>query len=287
MTPDLTDDLTIQALGTQVRARGAGAFAALREVSRLEALLTRFKPSALTRLNEVGELLNPPAELVQAVQHAVNIALETSGLVTPAVLPALEAAGYTTAPGAGPQRSPVPVPDVGGIELSAERIWLPAGVRLDLGGSAKSWIVQEAARLMSGDFLLDAGGDLIVQAHDPVTIGIETPSGVPAFLNLPAGRYGVATSSVLKRAWVGGHHLIDPRTARSAATTFVQVTALTSDVTVAEILTKLALLNATPVLQEWLGRFPDSQLLAFDRAGQGHVLHDVHSPITPWKRWAA
>lgn len=278
----MTPDLTVQALGTQVRARGAGAFAALREVSRLESLLTRFHPSPLTQLNEQGTLENPPADLLLAVQHALRVAQETRGLVTPAVLPALEAAGYTEAPGAGPVRPAVAVLDVQGLNLSAARIDLPAGMRLDLGGTAKSWMVQEAARFLSGDYLLDAGGDLLVQASQPVTIGIESPVGPPVFVNLSAGTHGVATSSVLKRAWAGGHHLIDPRTGGSAQTSFVQVTAVTRQVTVAEVLTKLALLNATSVLQEWLTRFPDTQLLAFDRAGQGHVLCGEQ-----WKRWAA
>lgn len=286
----MTPELTIRALGTQVRASGHGALAALREIMRLEGLLTRFRPSPLTELNRAARLVAPPSELRRALEHALQVAQETRGWITPTVLPALEAAGYTTAPGAGAVQAAQAVPEIRGIRVTAQEITLPAGVTLDLGGTGKGWIAREAARHLSGHALLDAGGDLMVQATRRVTIGIETPTGPPMYLNLPAGRHGVATSSVLKRAWAGAHHLIDPRTGASARTPFVQVTAVTADVTVAEVLTKLALLNAHEVLRQWLGRFPQSRLLAFDQAGQPHVLKegwlDAHRNLT-WERWAA
>lgn len=266
--------LTMQSLGTQVSAQGDGAFASLREVSRLEALLRRFHPSPFTQLNREGLLHRPPVDLVRALGHALDIARQTCGLVTPTILPALEAAGYTAAPGAGAVREPQAVPDITGLHFTADVIRLPAGMRLDLGGTAKSWIAREAFCLLSGDALLDAGGDLILRRREPSTIGIRTPHGPPLYLNLPPGLHGVATSSVLRRAWAGGHHLIDPRTGSSADTPFVQVTAVTTHVTDAEILTKLALLNATDVLNAWLERLPDSRLLAFDQGGH-------------WERWAA
>lgn len=283
-------ELTMHVLGTQVRASGQGALAALREVLRLEGMLTRFRPSPLTELNRTSRLIAPPTELRCALEHALQVAQETRGWITPTVLPSLEAIGYTTAPGARPVQSARPVPDTTGIRVTAQEVTLPTGVTLDLGGTGKGWIAREAARSLSGHALLDAGGDLVVQATRPVTIGIETPAGPPMYLNLPAGKHGVATSSVLKRAWSGAHHLIDPRTGTSARTPFVQVTAVTADVTVAEVLTKLALLNARETLWEWLCRFPQARLLAFDHAGQPHVLKegwpDAHQNLT-WERWAA
>lgn len=273
-------DLTLVALGTQVRAQGAGAFAALTEVQRLESLLTRFRPSALTRLNETGVSADPPSELVQAVQHALDTARLTRGWITPTILPALEAAGYTCAPGdTAPRLAPL-VPTCKGIEVTPALIRLPAGVRLDLGGTAKSWIAERSARHLHGDSLLDAGGDIQITLITPGTVGIETPDGSPLYLNLNAGTYGVATSSVLKRAWVGGHHLIDPRTGRSAQTSWVQATALAETVTRAETLAKLALLGADDVLAELVE--PGTLLLAFDRADQAHTWQAGH-----WGRWAA
>lgn len=282
--PDLKlPDLSLHALGTTVRAQGAGAFAALREVRRLEALLTRFRPSPLTTLNARGELRDPPTDLRLALTHALDVARRTRGLITPAVLGALEAAGYTAAPGAGPVRPATPVPGLdvlAGVTVDDDLIRLPRGVRLDLGGTAKSWIAAQAARFLSGDALLDAGGDLHTQFTRPGTLGVRTPDGSPLYLNVGAGVAGVATSSVLTRVWAGGHHLIDPRTARPATAPWVQVTALAGRVTVAETLAKLALLGADDLLRDLAP--PGTRLIAFDHARRAHTWEDGS-----WGRWAA
>lgn len=270
--------LHLKALGTQVLARGPGAFAALREVQRLESLLTRFLPSPLTQLNAQGYLDHPPAELLAALEHALQVSQESGGLVTPTILPALRAAGYSRSfeqvQPVAVRTPPSQVPSTQGIVLSAQRVTLPAGVQLDLGGTGKSWIIERAADFMSGDFLLDAGGDLVVQMSRAFTLEIDLPFSPvgeqPLYLNLPTGHYGVATSSVLKRAWAGGHHLIDPRTARSSQTRWGQVTAVMPRVTAAEVATKLALLD-TPELTAFLEAWPYAHLLAFDRAGQAFV----------------
>lgn len=281
----MTDELTLNTMGTQVTARGNGAFAALAEVQRLETILTRFRASPLTRLNEAGRLEHPPVELVQAVQHALNVAKETRGWITPTILPALESAGYTLAPGDNAPGAAQFVPSTEGMVVTPDLIQLPAGVRLDLGGTAKGWIAEQAARLLSGNSLLDAGGDMQVTFTVPGTLGVETPDGTPMYLNLNPGTYGVATSSVLKRAWAGGHHLIDPRTGQSAQTPFVQATALASTVTRAETLAKLALLGADDILQALDG--PDVMLLAYDHNHQAHEWRTNASGTTTWGRWAA
>ncbi|GMA14750.1 FAD:protein FMN transferase [Deinococcus metallilatus] len=275
-------DLTLRALGTQVRARGVGAFEALAEVRRLERLLTRFAPSPLTCLNGAGELPDPPPELVEALRHALTVAQETRGWVTPTVLPALEAAGYMRWPGDGPGGAAVRVPDTAGIMVREDVVSLPPGVRLDLGGTAKGWIAWRAARCLRGTGLVDAGGDLQLRLAKPATLGIETPTGTPAYVELPAGVHGVATSSVLRRAWPGGHHLIDPRRGRSARTRFAQVTAVAGDVRIAETLAKLALLDAGEVLEAWLDLHPGALLLAFEGDGTGWEWQPGG-----WARWAA
>lgn len=254
----------LKALGTDVTISGAGEARAAERLMELAVLLTRFAPSALTALNTAGHLEHPPADLVQALTHALRVARETGGLVTPAVLPALEAAGYAACPG---QRrgAATAVPTVDGVECSAERIALPGGVRLDLGGTAKSWIALELLACLEGDAYVDAGGDVALRQIRACSVGIEHPFGGPSrYLNLPAGEWGVATSSRLKRAWADGHHLIDPRTARPLSSRFVQTTAVTGRVTDAEVLTKLAFLDAQ-TLDTLLG---SAQVYAYDGAGQ-------------------
>jgi len=256
--------ITLKALGGEVSVEGRGEQAAAHEVMRLERLLTRFCPSPLTRLNEEGELHRPPPELVDALDHALQVAAWTNGLVTPAVLPALEAAGYAAALG-DLRGTPSPVPDTSDVICGPDLIRLPPGMRLDLGGTAKSWIVERAFQWLSGDGFVNAGGDLLTRQSSPAAIELVKPfGGAPLYLECPAGTWGVATSSVLKRAWAGGHHLIDPRTARPLHSPLVQVTVITRRVTRAEVLTKLAFLD---------GPVPDpgddvTLRFAFDTAGQ-------------------
>ena len=232
------------ALGTDITVSGEGQEAVAQEVLRLEGLLTRFRPSPLTALNRCGELHDPPPELVQAVRHALTVSALTGGLVTPAVLPALEAAGYARRPGHHRGHA-TSVPDTSAVVCGPGLIRLPGGMRLDLGGTAKSWIAEQACEHLIGDGFIDAGGDVVLRQSGVFAIEIARPAGgAPLYLECPPGTWGVATSSTLKRAWTGGHHLIDPRTARPLVSELVQVTALAQRLTEAEVLTKLAFLDA-------------------------------------------
>lgn len=262
------EQLEARAMGTTVKIQGEGSWLALAEIQRQEALLTRFGPSSLTRLNQQGFLQDPPKDLLEALRHALRVARQTGGLVTPTMLGALEHAGYrqsleaaTPVPAGG---NPPPVPDWRGIHLSPGRIDLPRGVRLDLGGSAKTWIAQQAAQKLQAPFVLDAGGDLLLEIPQPEVVAIERPGGRPPIgTELPAGRWGVATSSLLKRAWNGGHHLIDPRTRRPLQSGWVQATAIEAEITWAEVWSKLALLEPRRLPQ-------GAWVMVFDAAGQAY-----------------
>ena len=264
--------LQFDALGTQITVSGEGEAAAAHELQRLGELLTRFGPSALTTLNSAGELVHPPPDLVRAVSHALDAARRSGGLVTPAILPVLEAAGYASRPGEH-RGNAAYVPDTSEIVCTPEVLRLPAGTRLDLGGTAKSWIAQQAFTHLRGDGFIDAGGDMMLRQSRVFAVEIERPSSGPAvYLECPPGVWGVATSSTLKRAWPGGHHLIDPRTGRPLESGLVQVTVIARALTDAEVLTKLAFLDE--------GRLDNiqhqAQVYAFDREDQFLTRRDGH-----------
>lgn len=265
--------LVERCLGTQVSITGQGALAALEEISRLEALLTRFSPSALTGLNLLGYLNHPPRELVEALAYALEVAKRTQGLITPTVLGALEQAGYSRARGQDlPVSPPITreVPTWQGINLSTDSIKLTPHTQIDLGGTAKGWIAEQASQFMRGCFTLDAGGDILLQQDTPCEIAIEHPySEVGVTLELPAGRWGVATSSLLRRAWPGGHHLIDPRTGLPAISPWVQATAVARQVTEAELLAKLALLDPQQLP-------PEACLVVYDPQGNVYRWNSTH-----------
>ncbi|HKI57314.1 MAG TPA: FAD:protein FMN transferase [Trueperaceae bacterium] len=256
----------LHALGTDVAISGDGADQAAAELLRLEALLTRFAPSPVTRLNDAGELSPAPAELIAALRHALAVASKTDGVITPLVLPALRWAGYRRSWPAPPEPQPGDPPAIADwreVRISGNRIRLPRGGAVDLGGTGKSWIAQRSFERLRGEALIDAGGDVVTRSGATVAIDVAHPAGdEPLQLLLPAGCWGVATSGVLARAWRGGHHLIDPRTARPADTRFVQVSAVHPDLRHAEVLAKLALLRPDAA-----GLEDATVLLAFDAHG--------------------
>lgn len=239
---------TLRALGTLVTLTGRGAGRVAAEVVRLEQLLTRFRPSALTALNAAGRLDEPPAELVAALRWALEAAKLSGGLVTPLIGRNLMWHGYDHSwpyvkePRVG---EPPVVPSHKRVQIGRAMISLAAGETLDLGGTGKSWIAESAASAFHGPFVLDAGGDVLLDRREPSQVAVEAAAGAePWHLVLPPGRWGVATSSITGRAWRGAHHLIDPRTRRPVDGRWIQATVVSPSLREAEIATKLVLFEA-------------------------------------------
>jgi len=290
VTPGEPVEVRLHALGTEIVLRGEHPEAAALELVRFEGLLTRFRPSPVTRLNERGRLDDPPPELVSALRHALDVAERTDGLITPLVQPALVAAGYAASwpDVSGPATDPpATVRDWRGVHVGPTAIELPPGAGVDLGGTGKSWIAERlVARLGPGEVLVDAGGDVALRSDVAAALDIAAPHGGDDLqVLLPAGRWGVATSSVLGRSWPGAHHLIDPRTGLPARGEWVQATVVEPDLRRAEVLAKLVLLGAigsprrpadpgdagTLTALSWSERA--ALVVAFDRGGRPWRLH--------------
>ena len=148
---------------------GAGALSSVPHwFAAWEQQLSRFRPdSELNVLNQAGYLSSASPALWQVVQLALAQARDTGGLVTPTVLQALEAAGYDRSFDTLQPHSPV-TPASHGTHSSepslstARSAWtavhcdpatrsiqLPAGLRLDLGGSVKGWAADKAVRRLA------------------------------------------------------------------------------------------------------------------------------------------
>lgn len=287
----MNTDITLAAEGDPA-ALPAGFAQARALVSALEARFTRFEDtSELSALNRsAGRWFAASAELFEVVCRARELAAETDGLYDPSILPALEDAGYDRsmdairASGVSRLASPgaafrIGVQDVR-LDPASRSVFLPEGMRLDLGGIAKGWIAQQAARQMatwSRACALDAGGDIVAcglpEGSPCWEIGLENPLDPArdlAVLRMPPG--AVATSSVVKRRWQQGdrtrHHLIDPRTGLPAQTDWLCVTVMAADAAVAEVYAK-AILIAGPADAERLAARRDGlAFLAVDSSGQ-------------------
>jgi FAD:protein FMN transferase len=217
-------------------------------VRRLGARLTRFSPeSELSRFNQSpGRWVDVSPEL-EALLGASLAAFETSaGLVNVAVLPSMEAAGYTrplaeAAPIATePQSCPLPaLPDVLTVRPGAARLERGAGI--DLGGIAKGWMADRLVETLGPSALANIGGDLCaVGAVGPAGDGWPVGLGGATVL---LRNQGAATSSVRRRRWGEElHHLIDPRTGLPAHTGLEEVSVVAATGVEAEVVAKAALL---------------------------------------------
>ena len=121
-----------------------------------------------------------------------------------------------------------PVPGWRGIVIDRVRstIRLPAGVRIDLGATAKAGAADQTARLvhetLGGGVLVSLGGDIAVAGPAPedgwpVRITDDHMAAIDApgeTVSIVSG--GLATSSTTVRRWTQGetprHHLLDPAT---------------------------------------------------------------------------
>jgi FAD:protein FMN transferase len=172
--------------------------------------------------------------LAEAVAVALAAARWTGGLADPTVGGAVIGLGYDRdfaaiglGPG-GPPAEPIPAPGWHQVRLDGPLLRLPAGIRLDLGATAKGVGADRAVRAVmaaaghAGGVLVSLGGDIAVGGTAPaggwpVTVA-EQPAGAGApgsqLVRLTGG--AVATSSVTCRRWRRGsrvlHHIVDPRT---------------------------------------------------------------------------
>jgi thiamine biosynthesis lipoprotein ApbE len=226
------------------------------DLAALDAACSRFRPdSELAQLDRAGGRPVPVSPLLaEAVAVALRAAELTGGDVDPTVGEAIVAAGYdrdfTLVPADGPAVNLV-VRAVPGwhqvrLDLGSRTLTMPAGVRLDLGATAKAWTADRSAARIAGTLdtgvLVGLGGDISVagpapdggwriRVQDVTGHPDEDPCGPATVVAITGG--GLATSSTTARRWRRGgsvlHHILDPRTGLPPAPVWrtVSVTAAT------------------------------------------------------------
>jgi FAD:protein FMN transferase len=257
-----------------------------------EQILSRFREdSELNRLNQSpGRVVQTSPVLWQVIQASLQAARQSNGLVSPTLLAALESSGYDRTfealrPSTLRQRPGWMLPgDWRAIECDDATcsISLPPGVRLDLGGIAKGWAADQAARRLGihAPALVNAGGDIEVtgpQANgDPWPIGVADPSEPDRNLELLMLAQGaVATSGRDYRRWrrngVWQHHIIDPRTGEPADTDILTTTVIAPTAVEAEVAAKRVLILGSRAGLDWLeGESTMAGLIVLE---SGYVVH--------------
>jgi thiamine biosynthesis lipoprotein len=231
------------------------------QVEEDEQRWSRFRDSSeLSKINRcAGIPVEVSQETLDVMLEADRWQRETGGVFAPLVGGTLQAWGYTASihderPGTAMSPAPAPVRHDPLVFDRRRRIVLvPAGTAVDLGGIAKTWSVERAARLiaeLSDDesLLVDAGGDMVAARGDHA-VQVEDPRGPghgPIFVVRVREGQGIATSGWSRRHWTNAdgreaHHIIDPDTGEPASR--VQATVISDEPVRAEVMAKVLVLR--------------------------------------------
>lgn len=264
-------------------------------IEKLEQRFSRFLPdSEVSRLNRSsGEWVNVSEALFEMLSLAFHYHKETGGLFDPSILTDLKRLGYDrsmdelyqVSEDSHPRPSastPTIKPVFASIELdhSSQRVRIPHGMEIDLGGIAKGWIVEQAAALLNqyADVCaVNAGGDILFIGEPLDGFGWDVcledpryPSRILAPLHVRSG--AVATSSSTKRSWKKQnerhHHLVDPRTGESAISNWLSVTVFNKSLVKAEVFAKSILIGGVGEAATLMKKNPDITYLAVDHEGR-------------------
>lgn len=255
-----------------------------------EQTLSRFRAdSELNRLNDqAGKRMIVSPVMWEVLQTARDAWEQSEGLITPAVLPALESVGYSqsfeqislgTMDNVALREKTVQTFEEIKFDESERSIFLPTGMRLDLGGVAKGWAAHKAMAHFRdlGPLLVDSGGDIAISAFlkcgEPWEIGVNDPFNRGEHIEKVFVREGgIATSGRDHRRWQQGadwrHHIIDPRMGMPAETDLLSVTVIADNVMKAEMAAKTVLILGSEAGMKWLDRLDHASGLAVTENGE-------------------
>ena len=267
-------------------------------IERWEDKLSRFRDtSELSYVNDnPGKWITISPDFAQVLQLATEAFHLTGGIFHPAVGKIMEDLGYdksfeqvTTV--AHPPVVVLPNPNNLPFRLSFDlaQVYLSPGYRLDLGGIAKGWIVEQVAQKFWDhgliDFIVSAGGDMVCagsNAGQPWAIGIENPhDSTSSLLTLDVQSSSVATSGTYRRKWQREdtqtplHHLIDPKTSLPSDTDIVSCTVVATHLFAAEVYAKTTLLLGSEKGIDWLTKQPQRGFIIVKDTGE--VIHSWNS----------
>ena len=256
-------------------------------IEQSEQRFSRFlHDSELSALNRsAGAWFQASPEMMEVMTSTMECYRATDGLFNPAILPDLKAAGYT--------RSMDEIRSYGAdktttlhsktvlafetiqLDIAQNRILLPVGMQIDLGGIAKGWIAEKAARILaaySSASVVNAGGDMFLIGHPngkSWEVVLEDPLDQRHDLLMLLVEDGaVATSSTTKRIWTQGeqvrHHLIDPRSGEPAESCWLSVTVFAPHAVQAETFAKALLIAGPEGAQTLLDKNPQISFIAID-----------------------
>jgi len=271
--------------------------AVLAQMHHIDAVMSPFRPeSELSRVNRSAA--DAPAavstELAELVARALHISELTGGAfdITFASVGYLYDYRAHIRPDTTTLRRALPAVDYRHVQVdrqAATIAFASQGVRIDLGGIAKGYAVEQSAALLRGmgieHALISAGGDTRVVGDRfgrPWMVGIRHPRDEYGIVTrLPLQDEAVSTSGDYERYFdedgVRYHHIIDPGTGDSARSV-LSVTVIGADATLTDALsTSLFVLGVERGI-ELIDRLPGYEAVLIDRHGALHYSAGLVAP---------
>ena len=285
-------DFRFEAIGTAWTVSTAGPLDSalktriLDRVERYDRAFSRFRPDSLvTALARQGSALFPPeaGRLLDLFDQLVRL---SGGRLNPLAGASLERLGYDAGYSLVPSGPPLAAPPWHLLERkrTGRGVLLrsPEPVVLDVGAAGKGQLVDLVAAELAdagiGEYLVDAGSDMLRRGDGAVPVALEhpfDPSRAVGVLNLQAG--ALCASATGRRAWGEGlHHVLDAATGRPV-TTVVAAWAVAAQAMVADGLAT-ALFLAEPETLRSAFRFDYVRIFSDGRAQFSDALAGVLFP---------
>jgi thiamine biosynthesis lipoprotein len=262
--------------------------AAFERIAALDRMMSDYRPdSEVRRLETAGRQWTPvSAELLDVLATSVSVARATDGAFDPTVGPLValwrEARAAGTLPSAAARDAARARVGWRHLEIDrargAVRLAKP-GMRLDLGGIAKGYILQQALESLRANgvarALIESGGDVVAGDRPPDRAGwrIEAPEADALFrrrarqLTNAALATSGATEQFVEIGGIRYGHIVDPRTGVGIThRTLARVIA--EDAAIADALATALSVAGPEGAKSFLQRFPDV-VVSFSMPGGG------------------
>jgi len=179
---------------------------------------SRFRTdSVVARIARDGGTHTLPAHATDLLDLYDVLDARTAGAMTPLVGAGLERLGYDAAYRLQPSGPPLPAPR-GVVTRTGSTVTAARPVLLDVGAAGKGQLVDLVASELRacgvGEYVVDAGGDMVHRGPDAVRVGLQVPGDATRVLGVVELRdAALCGSAVDRRAWGDGlHHVLDART---------------------------------------------------------------------------
>lgn len=219
-------------------------------VAQFDQRYSRFRDDSLvSELYRTGALSHPPAEMLRMLDFAKEMYEASGGAFDITVGNTLHKFGYGKRTIAKKRQTNNFWQE---IVITPAEIRYPDGVMLDFGGFGKGWLIDQLVRdlKLAGkqQFIVNGGGDIYVQAKDPVRFVLEDPTEVGRSVgHVDIANGALAGSDTIKRAWQDGdkrkHHIIDPHTDDSSVTGVVGSYVIAQSALIADTMATILILR--------------------------------------------